>query len=168
MRTSPPSPRPLAVLVLLLVLAPLPAAAAGSVYRWTDAQGVVHYDDQSRLEQRLTRQSIARKPVPAEASATVPNELVQAVRRRCVDLRERASSVRAAPQLYGTDPAGNRYPLSPRQSALARAEADREEARYCGPDAPRRIYREAVEKGRIEQAEADMRAEIDRAFAEHR
>lgn len=157
--------RPLA---LLLALTPLLAGAAGSVYRWTDAQGVVHYDDQSRLEQRLTRQSIARKPVPAEPSATVPNELVQAVRQRCVDLRERAASVRGALQLYGTDPAGNRYPLSPRQAALARAEADREEARYCGADAPRRIYREAVEQGRREQADADLRAELDRALSEQR
>lgn len=155
-------------IALLLALPSALVLAAGSVYRWTDAQGVVHYDDQSRLQQRLTRETIARKPVPAEPSATVPNELVQAVRQRCVDLRERAASVRGAAQLYGTDPAGNRYPLSPRQAALARAEADREEARYCAEDAPRRLYREALAEGRREQAEADMRAELDQTLADHR
>ena len=153
---------------LLLALVPGLAGAAGSVYRWTDAQGVVHYDDQSRLQQRLTRESIARRAVPAEPTATVPNELVQAVRQRCIDLRERASSVRGALQLYGTDPAGNRYPLSPRQAALARAEADREEARYCHPEAPRHFYREALERGRREQADADMRAELDRTLSGQR
>lgn len=139
-------------------LLPVLVEAAGSVYRWTDAQGVVHYDDQSRLQERLTRATIARGPVAAEPSATVPADLVAEVRRRCIDLRERASSMRSAATLYGQDPAGNVYRLSPRQTALALIEADRDQQRYCHPEAPRHFYREALERGRREQAEAQKLA----------
>lgn len=141
--------------MLLAVLLPTAAWSAGSVYKWTDAQGMVHYDDQSRLQQRLTRASIARAPVAAEPSATVPAELVAEVRRRCVDLRERAASMRSAGQLYGRDPAGNRYPLSARQAALALVEAESEQARYCHPDAPRRLYSEALARERQQALEAE-------------
>lgn len=142
----------LRVSALLLACLPVLAWPAGSVFKWVDAEGAVHYDDQSRLQQRLTRATIARGPVAAEPSATVPAELVAEVQRRCVDLRERAASMRTATQLYGSDPAGNVYRLSDRQAVIARAAADREQARYCAEDAPRRFYREQQELARQESS----------------
>lgn len=141
--------------LFLLALMPSLAWSAGSVYKWVDANGETHYDDQNRLQQRLTRATIARGPVAAEPSATVPAELVAEVRRRCVDLRERAASMKTASKLYGSDPAGNVYRLSERQAALARAEAEREQLRYCNADAPRRFYREELERSRREQQVAE-------------
>ncbi|ROH93519.1 DUF4124 domain-containing protein [Stagnimonas aquatica] len=130
---------------LCLALAlPLAAGAAGSVYKWVDAQGVVHFDDQSRLAERLTRQSIARRFIAGEATATAPAELVTEVQRRCADLRERAASMAQSTTLYGRDPAGNVYRLSERQMALERADADQARDYYCRDDAARLIYQELL------------------------
>ncbi len=137
---------------LLLGLAlPLAAGAAGSVYKWVDAQGVVHFDDQSRLAERLTRQSIARRFIAGEATATAPAELVVEVERRCVDLSERAAGIAQANALYGRDPAGNVYRLSERQVALERAEAVQARDYYCRDDAPRHIYEELLAALRAEE-----------------
>lgn len=137
---------------LLLGLAlPLTAGAAGSVYKWVDAQGVVHFDDQSRLAERLTRQSIARRFIPGEATATAPAELVVEVERRCADLRERAAGIAQAGALYGRDPAGNVYRLSERQMALERAEAAQARDYYCRDDAPKHIYEELLASARGEE-----------------
>lgn len=136
---------------LWLALAlPLAAGAAGSVYKWVDAQGVVHYDDQSRLAERLTRQSIARRFIAGEASATAPAELVAEVQRRCADLRERAAGMAQSTVLYGRDPAGNVYRLSERQMALERAEADQARDYYCRDDAARLIYEELLAVARAD------------------
>lgn len=136
---------------LWLALAlPLAAGAAGSVYKWVDAQGVVHYDDQSRLAERLTRQSIARRFIAGEASATAPAELVTEVQRRCADLRERAAGMAQSTVLYGRDPAGNVYRLSERQMALERAEADQARDYYCRDDAARLIYEELLAVARAD------------------
>ena len=128
----------------------LAAGAAGSVYMWVDAHGVVHYDDQSRLAERLTRQSIARRFIAGEASATAPAELVTEVQRRCADLRERAAGMAQSAVLYGRDPAGNVYRLSERQMALERAEADQARDYYCRDDAARLIYEELLAVARAD------------------
>lgn len=141
--------RRVAGLWLALAL-PLAAGAAGSVYKWVDAQGVVHYDDQSRLAERLTRQSIARRFIAGEASATAPAELVAEVQRRCADLRERAAGMAQSAVLYGRDPAGNVYRLSERQMALERAEADQAHDYYCRDDAARLIYEELLAVARAD------------------
>lgn len=141
--------RRVAGLWLALAL-PLAAGAAGSVYKWVDAQGVVHYDDQSRLAERLTRQSIARRFIAGEASATAPAELVAEVQRRCADLRERAAGMAQSTVLYGRDPAGNVYRLSERQMALERAEADQARDYYCRDDAARLIYEELLAVARAD------------------
>jgi hypothetical protein len=146
---------------LLLGLAlPLAVSAAGSVYKWVDAQGVVHFDDQSRLAERLTRQSIARRFIAGEATATAPAELVVEVERRCADLRERAAGVVQASALYGRDPAGNVYRLSERQMALERAEAVQARDYYCRDDAPRHIYEELLAAARNEEIRAAPPAKL--------
>lgn len=133
----------LAALLLGLTLQG-PVEAAGSVFKWVDADGTTHFDDQSRLAERLTRSSIARRPIAAAASATVPADLIEAVRRRCEDLRARSHSMRGARELFGRDPGGNIYRLSERQVRLEQAAAEREQQRYCQPEAARRFHQELL------------------------
>jgi hypothetical protein len=107
------------LLVCLLGL-PLPLWAAGSVFKWVDRHGVVHYDDQTRLAERLTRTTIASRYVPADSKAKVDPEFVNEVARQCRDLRERRDLFVQAAELYGRDPAGNQYRLTENQAALER------------------------------------------------
>lgn len=131
-------------------------AEARSVYRWVDKEGVVHYDDTSLGAQRVTR-DIFKQDIPdrPDWDGVVPGELVAEVQQRCDHARERLANYGAAPVIYGRDPSGNTYRLSDTQARLMLAELREESDRYCGPDAPRRIYTERREQAR---AEAERRA----------
>lgn len=125
------------------------------MFRWTDRSGVVHYDDQSLLEERMTRASIARGSVAADARATVPTEFVLAVARQCEDLRERSQSYREAVELYGSDTAGNRYRLSETQKALERAKLAQETREFCGPLASEKQMAKILAAARAAEAAAE-------------
>ena len=128
---------------LLLLLLAGHAAAAGGVFKWVDARGVTHYDDQSLLAERMTRATIARGSVAADPTATVSPEYVRQVADQCADLRLRSASFREARELYGRDPAGNQYRLSENQIALERAQLAQETTRYCRPLAAQALLAEA-------------------------
>lgn len=130
--------------VLLLALLPAAAQAAGGVFRWVDRGGVVHYDDQSLLQERMTRATIARGSVPADAKATVPVEFVVAVARQCQDLRERSNSYAEAAEIFARDPAGNQYRLSETQAALERARLAQDTRAFCGPLASEKLLAKAM------------------------
>lgn len=125
------------------LLATVTAEAAGGVYRWTDRSGATRYDDNSLLAERLTRATIARSAVAADARATVPSELVAEVARQCSDYRERGDSYSEARVVYGRDPAGNQYRFSAYQVALEVARLDEEIHRYCRPLAAQYLLAEA-------------------------
>lgn len=132
-------------LALLLSLASngfTTAAQAAGVFKWVGPDGVVHYDDQHRLEQRLTWDYLNDRQVKSRLDATTPPAFIKAVAGDCAIARERAELVSTASEIYGSDPAGNVYKLSPRQQLLETKMADREVARYCAPDAAERLYRE--------------------------
>lgn len=129
---------PLWMTALLLA----PAAPAASVYKWVDAQDRVHYDDRHVQEQRLTLQYLNDRAIPAQPESITPRAFVAAVEQDCRNTQDRAMAYRAATALYGRDPAGNGYRLSPRQQALEVAQAEREAARYCAPGAAETLYRE--------------------------
>lgn len=118
------------------------AAQAAGVFKWVGPDGVVHYDDQHRLEQRLTWDYLNDRQVKSRLDATTPPAFIKAVAGDCAIARERAELVSTASEIYGSDPAGNVYKLSPRQQLLETKMADREVARYCAPDAAERLYRE--------------------------
>ena len=136
--------RRLAVALLLLIVSgALPnAAQAAGVFKWVEKDGSVHYDDQHRLEQRLTLDYLKDRKVPSRLDATTPPAFIKAVAGDCVIARERADLVGAASELYGSDPAGNVYKLSPRQQLLEVKLADRDVAHYCTAGAAERLYRE--------------------------
>jgi len=130
------------LLPLSLLLGSAAQAAGGGVYKWVDRDGVVRYDDQSLLAERITRATIARGSVAADARATVPEELVAAVARQCADLQERADAYREARFVYGRDPVGNQYLFSDRQVALEVAGLQQQARRYCRPLAAQHLLAE--------------------------
>ena len=131
-------------LALLLILsgAMSNAARAAGVFKWVGPDGIVHYDDQHRLEQRLSWDYLNDRSIPSRLDATTPPAFIKAVAGDCVIARERADLVGTASELYGSDPAGNVYKLSPRQQLLETKLADRDVSRYCTAGAAERLYRE--------------------------
>lgn len=119
------------------------AQAASGVYKWVDRAGITRYDDHSLLAERLTRASISRGLVSADAKATVPAELVNAVAQQCSDIKERSASYASARAVYGHDPIGNQYRLSDYQLALEIARLKGETRRYCRPLAAQHLMAEA-------------------------
>lgn len=118
-------------------------ASAGSVYKWIDRSGVVHYDDDSRIGEKLSRADVANRYIEVDPSATAPAELVREVNALCHDLAARSRSYAEATQLYGRDPFGNTYRMSDTQMVLERASLARETQRYCRPDAADKLLAEA-------------------------
>lgn len=145
----PAAPRTLAVRLLFALVCAggvIGAASAASVFRWVDKNGVVHYDDTSSGGEKMTREyledrKIAEQP---EWAGVIPGDFVAEVQQRCSNATERLANYRSAAQIYGRDPSGNVYPLSPTQAKLMLAEIQAESDRYCRPDAPRRLYAERV------------------------
>lgn len=119
------------------------AQAAGGVFKGVDEKGVVHYDDYSLLAERLTRASIARGSVAADAKATVPAEFVREVAQQCSDLQQRSASYQQARAVYGRDPVGNQYRFSANQVALEVLRLQQAAVRYCQPLAAQHLLAEA-------------------------
>lgn len=133
---------------LLLAMA---AQASGGVFKWVDRNGITRYDDQSLLAERMTRATIARGSVAADARATVPSELVTEVARQCSDFKELSASYAEARDVYGRDPVGNQYRFSPNQVALEVARLNEKSRRYCRPLAAQHLLEEAREEQRREE-----------------
>lgn len=145
----------LATAVLALAFAGNAVATKGGVYRWIDDRGNIHYDDLNLLGERITRSTLNEREVAPEPIIKVPEEFAEEVRLRCTDFSERASSYRKAGEVYGRDPFGNSYRLSPVQVALARNDADKLKTRFCRADAPRLILvEERAARRAAEQAKA--------------
>ncbi|MES2683372.1 MAG: hypothetical protein V4650_07590 [Pseudomonadota bacterium] len=119
------------------------AQGAGGVFKLVDGDGVVRYDDYSLLAERLSRASLARGLVAADARATVPTEFVAEVAEQCRDLRERSDSYAQAREIYGRDPAGNQYRFSANQVALEVARLQQQTRLYCRPLAAQYLLQEA-------------------------
>jgi len=110
------------------------------VYKWLDRSGLLHYDDASLTEPRLTLDILdARRIAPAQDQG-VPKAYVAGIAQRCMATRDRLQNYQAARTLYGRDPSGNVYPMSPTQVALAMGALARDETRYCTPDAAKNLY----------------------------
>lgn len=132
-----------------LCLLLLPALANAAVYKWTDSQGVLHYDDRNQASGKAMTQDDVNhrqiKPVP-DWTGMVPAEFARDVEQRCAQSRERLAGYRNAKTLFGRDPDGHSYPLSAAQARLLVAQTERETAGLCDADAPRRLYLQARPK----------------------
>lgn len=132
---------------LAAVLAPAlvcTSALAAGVYRWMDRDGVVHYDSTHTAGKKITRDYLDDREIPGkpEWEGVIPGELVAEVELRCAHASERLVQYRSAPEIYGRDPSGNVYRLSPNQATLMIGEIQTEAEHYCRPDAPRRVFAE--------------------------
>lgn len=146
--------KPALGLLCAAALLVLGSAQAASVYRWVDADGVVHYDDTSSRGTRMTRQYMDDRVIPDQPQwqGVIPGELLAEVEQRCSNARERLLNYRAAPVIYGRDPSGNVYTLSTTQARLMLAEIQAEADRYCAPDSARRIHAERRQRTRDQRA----------------
>lgn len=135
----------LAALVLLLAA---PAVQAAGVYKWVARDGTVHFDDKTVTQPRLTQADLDHRIVDARPQEPAPPAFARQVEQRCDVSRVRLGNYRAARELYGEDPAGNVYRLSPRQVALSIAEVERDEATYCGTTAADALYAKRLAEAR--------------------
>lgn len=143
--------RALGLTLMLLTAGP----AAAEVYKWTDAQGRVHYGDrpggrhaqevatdpasrglgmgpdtareQQRLLQTLDEERAARKAAAEEAAAAKAKR-----QRNCTYARDRYESVRHAGYLYEPQSDGGRRVLSDAERRAAEAQAREAVRHWCG------------------------------------
>jgi hypothetical protein len=133
-------------------------AVAEGVYRWTDAQGRVHFGDRPPGDDT----SMAIAP-PAPPAATAPSDVERAVRRqrlldmyrderlereereakeksededrrqRCALARDRLERYEGSPRIYDPQPNGERRYLSDGERDAEIRTARNEVARWCRP-----------------------------------
>lgn len=123
-------------LLLALLAAALPAAAAQTLYKWTDADGVVHYSatpppDGARASEvklrgepaaRDSDTAAARTDADADATDTATADGDAARQRNCAIARANIATLKASDEVRLGDAAS--APLTPEQRAteLARME----------------------------------------------
>ncbi|MDD3447643.1 MAG: DUF4124 domain-containing protein [Gammaproteobacteria bacterium] len=146
---------PRAIALLLLVLAA--PAVAGGIYRWTDAQGQVHFGDRPPAgagealpltsrptppapepdagarrarQDRLLRAFETERRERAEQAAAARAE-TERRERNCRAARERLAGARSAAYLFRRDGSGERVILDDGERAAAEAESEALVARWC-------------------------------------
>ena len=133
-------------------------AVANEIYKWTDTDGNVHYEDrptgaateerldltyrstdrsavQARVKSRIDAQT-AREEAQSTAAAAeqeaAENAAAEPQRRdRCDQARARLESYLTARRLYRTDDNGERVYLDDAQSQEARRKAEEQIAEFC-------------------------------------
>lgn len=142
-------------LVLLLALAAVALPAHAQVYRWVDADGVVHYTDkpppaheaealpirteptdleatlreQAERERRLELADQLRADAAEDAAAAAEYEARLA--KSCMQARRRVRTIESEPRQWRVDDAGNRYVYNDAQRAAALAEAQAQVREWC-------------------------------------
>lgn len=146
----------LACAVAALIVAP--GAPANEIYKWTDADGNVHYEDrpsgapteeridvayrrtdnsavQKRIAARVDAQAARAEEKSAAAAAekeAAENAAAEAERQKaCERSRARLESYLQARRLYRTDAAGERVYLDDEQREEARRKAEEQIAEFC-------------------------------------
>jgi hypothetical protein len=127
---------------------------------WVDAKGITHYDDKSIYSSRVTQVELDRRVVAAKPFSVPPAGFAERVRQLCKINRERLGNYRQARELYGQDPAGNVYRMSPTQIGITIAETKRDDAQLCAPGAADRLYAQRV--AALTQPDANPAASIRR------
>ena len=133
-------------------------AMANEIYKWTDADGNVHYEDrpsgavteerldltyrstdrgavqarvQSRVDAQTAREEARSTAAAAEQEAAENAAAEQQRRDRCDQARARLESYLQARRLYRTDDNGERVYLDDSQSQQARQKAEEQIAEFC-------------------------------------
>ena len=132
-------------------------ALAGQIYKWTDAEGNVHYEDrpigdgvekhtvlssntdntdvQAGIETRLERDAVrseARSKRDEDKQAAAAAEAESEKRdAKCEESRSRLETYLQSRRLYKQDDAGERVYLDENQTTKARADAQDMIQKYC-------------------------------------
>jgi len=133
-------------------------AMANEIYKWTDADGNVHYEDRpsgaateerldltyrstdrglvqarvkSRVDAQTAREEAKSTAAAAEQEAADNAAAEQQRRDRCDQARARLESYLQARRLYRTDDNGERVYLDDSQSQQARQKAEEQIAEFC-------------------------------------
>lgn len=133
-------------------------AVAGEIYKWTDDDGNVHYEDRptgdmqferldivsnstdnSIVQARLTANREARdaaRQVASEAPPEMTREEIRAEQQKrkdeCQKYRNQLQSFLRSQRLYSEDEAGDRAYLSEDEVMAARARVEGQIQEYCG------------------------------------
>ena len=132
--------------------------AAGEIYKWTDENGNVHYEDRptggqdmervdivsrdtdnSVVQARLDADREARTAAREEASGAEPEKTREEIRAeqmaredRCEQYRQQLETMLSARRLYKEDESGERQYLDDEQILEARAKVETKISEYCG------------------------------------
>ena len=133
-------------------------AVAGEIYKWTDEDGSVHYEDrpvgetdmervdvrsrntdntvvQARLDADRAARAASRQ-VASEAPAEMTKEEIraeqQARQEKCMQYRSQLESFLRSQRLYKEDDAGERAYLSEDEIMAARSRVEGQIQEYCG------------------------------------
>jgi len=134
------------------------AAVANEIYKWTDDEGNVYYEDrptgaateerldityrptdsavvrkrvQSRVDAQTTRQEAESVAAAAEQEAADNAAAEQERNDRCESSRARLDTYLKARRLYRTDESGERVYLDDSQQLEARQKAEEQIAEFC-------------------------------------
>jgi hypothetical protein len=142
------------LIILLLLVAG--SALAGEIYKWTDADGTVHYEDQplgadaerlnikskatdrDSIEQQAASRTAAneeRESAPAEASPS-PAELrkkAKVNKARCEEYTARQESLETSRRFYREDEKGERTYLDDDQVQKVREQVQANIKEFCKP-----------------------------------
>lgn len=153
MMDAPPLRRPTRTVVAVVLWLAVPAALAGDVFKWTDAEGHVHFGDKppatggaeqitvrgghaavdtDRRErtERLLQEFATERAEQAEQEAAAAREEAQRV-AACNEARNRHFEYQNSGYLYEWDARGEKRVLSDAEHRRARAEARAEVDKWC-------------------------------------
>lgn len=146
---------------LLMIIAIVAAAGnvvAGEIYKWTDADGNVHYVDrptgdpteervdvisnrtdnaavrasvQARLDRQAEREEALNKAAEDQQSATAAQSEREQREKQCVSYRERLESYLQSRRLYRENESGERVYLDEDEMMTARAELQKKIQETC-------------------------------------
>lgn len=133
-------------------------AVAGEIYKWTDADGNVHYEDRPTADAPIERLTIASRntdntvvqarleadrearaaanQVASEAPPEMTREEIRAEQaerqERCVEARDRLEQFLSSQRLYREDESGEREYLEEDEVQAARTRVEGQIKEYCG------------------------------------
>lgn len=133
------------LLTVSLALFAMPLAGDAGIYRWTDAQGVMHFGDQpppgvqaeriqpgSRLGETPAAKPDRDEKQAAQAKAEASPPLRDTDIPPCAEARETLTSYTSASRIIETDLLGEERELSDEQRARLIARQERIVERACG------------------------------------
>jgi len=128
---------PTAALALLVGLAASGAGAAERVYKWVDAEGVVHFGQQPPAEAKAeaikVQQGYSTKDTEAPAELTAEEKQAAADAETCRTATENHKTLSGAGEVTRVDEYGEKHTMSQEEKDAEAARAKAAMERFCKP-----------------------------------